>query len=134
MEYLTLPHALNLIDQKNKNFSAQEVDYVVQRFSRGEEPQAAQRAEDFLRAALAVLGIEKTEERGIPIDLFGKGFAQHFAKLQQGRLIHLPLPQAEALIRTGSPVIEDAYQRLIQLGIRLPVADNILKRLLGGFF
>lgn len=60
MEYLTLPHALNLIDQKNKNFSAQEVDYVVQRFSRGEEPQAAQRAEDFLRAALAVLGIEKT--------------------------------------------------------------------------
>ena len=26
----------------------------------------------------------------------------------------------EALIRTGSPVIEDAYQRLIHLGIRLP--------------
>lgn len=59
MEHLTLPHVLNLIDQKNKNFSTQEVDYVIQRFSRGEESHTAQQVENFLREALAVLGIEK---------------------------------------------------------------------------
>lgn len=62
MEHLTLQNALELIDQKNEDFSEREVEYIVQRFSRGEEPHAAQRTEDFLREALAVLGIERTAE------------------------------------------------------------------------
>lgn len=60
MDLLAFPDALELIDQKNEDFSEQETAYIVRRFSGGADLQAAEQTENFLREALAVLGIERT--------------------------------------------------------------------------
>ena len=123
MEHLTLPHVLNLINQKNKDFSVQEVDYVVQRFSRGEEPQAAQRTEDFLREALAVLGIEKTAVPLLHFMCTRKQIVPDFESAVGALIAKAPANYDETLF----PLYQDLINQAAPQGFEKGTANSISK-------